>query len=302
MIRLESSALIVDVLPEVGGKIGQIRDKALGCDLLVPPQKPLRTIPTEESWLEYDTSGMDDCFPNIAAGPYPEPPWPSHRFPDLGEWSHSVWKVDKSDEREIAMSRSGHVLPYAAVKTVGLADERTLEFSYHVLNWGRFPIRYLWSAHPLFAVDDAFELQFPPGDLKFRLFPHDGEVHKWPTFKGRQISSEWIPRGTTLKIFVSGFDEGTCLLVLPWQTIRFTFDSRSLPAVGVWFNHFGFPRQGGRPFRCIAVEPCTTPSDLLDDLDSDFYPRIPPGESAVWEMRLSVLTRASYAGSVPKES
>ena len=72
MLRIESPKLAVDVLPEVGGKIGQIRDKLSGREFLVAPRKPLRTIPLDGDWLQYDTSGMDDCFPNIAAGPYPE--------------------------------------------------------------------------------------------------------------------------------------------------------------------------------------------------------------------------------------
>lgn len=296
MIRLESSALKIDVFPEVGGKIGQIRDRASGRDLLVLPQRPLRTIPVDGDWLQYDTSGMDDCFPNIAAGSYPEPPWLSLHLPDLGEWTHSVWKIDKSDQREAVLRRSGQVLPYSATKTLRVSEERTLNFSYSVLNRGRFPIRYLWSAHPLFVVDDAFELQLPAGNLAFRLFPGDGKVHTWPNFKGRQISSEWIPHGTTLKIFISGFDEGRCALVLPTNTLRFTFDPRHLPAIGIWFNNFGFPRGGGRPFRCIALEPCTTPSDLLDNMDSGSYPRIPPGESVTWAMQLAVLAHNPAAG------
>lgn len=293
MIQLESPALLVDVLPEVGGKVGQIRDKVLGCDLLVPAQRPYRTIPIDGDWLQHDTSGMDDCFPNVAAGMYPEPPWNSVRLPDLGGWSHSTWRIEEAVSSELKLSRTGSALPYSAVKTIRFSGERALEFSYRVENHGQSAMRYLWSAHPLIAVQKNFELQFPPGDLSFRRFPHDENVYAWPMYQGLNLASEWIPTGATLKVFLTGLKEGWCALALPGYTLRFTFDVHALPAVGIWLNNFGFPREGGHPFRCIAVEPCTSPSDLLDHLDIAAYPRIAPGESAEWQIRLSILPNQS---------
>lgn len=293
MIRLESSALLVDILPEVGGKIAQIHDKASQCDLLIPPQRPYRTIPIDGDWLKHDTSGMDDCFPNIAAGIYPEPPWSGAKLPDLGEWTHLVWSVEKSERTGIVMRAEGHVLPYTAIRSVRFADEHTLHFSHRVVNHGPHPFRYLWSAHPLISVGEQFELQFPPGDLAYRLFPPKPDTFNWPIFQGTRLSSEWIPSGTTLKIFVTGLSEGTCSIVLPNYTLRFVFDPNVLPSVGIWFNNFGFPRASEQPFRCIAVEPCTTPSDLLDHLDRSAYPRIPAGATTQWEMQLSILTRGA---------
>ncbi len=293
MIRLESPALLVDILPEVGGKVGQIRDKASGHDLLVPPQKPYRTIPFDGDWLQHDTSGMDDCFPNVAAGAYPETPWTSARLPDLGEWTHSAWNVRKTGATEIVMEKAGHALPYSAVKTIHFADEQTLEFSYAVENRGSYPMRYLWSAHPLIAVEDAYELQLPQGDMTFKTFPPNEDVYRWPSLGEGNISSRWIPHGTTLKIFVIGLSEGWCTLQLPGHVLRFTFDLRALRVLGIWFNNFGFPRESNRPFRCIAVEPCTSPSDLLDNLEPAAYPRIAPGETARWSMQLTILPRES---------
>lgn len=289
MIRLESSALLVDVLPEVGGKIAQIRHKALRRDLLIPPQRPYRPIPIDGDWLKHDTSGMDDCFPNVAAGKYPKAPWAGAKLPDLGEWTHLEWAVEQSGQCEAVIRAEGHALPYTAIKAIRLVDEHTLHFSYNVKNCGTHPFRYLWSAHPLVAAGEHFELQFPAGDLTFRLFPPTAETFTWPSFKGTRISNEWIPSGTTLKIFVSGFSEGACALVLPDYTLRFVFDTNAIPAVGIWFNNFGFPRDGGRPFRCIAVEPCTSPSDLLDYLDDSAYPQIAPGAIAQWDMQMTVL-------------
>lgn len=288
MVQLESSALLVTVLPEVGGKVGQIHDKASGCDLLVPPQRPYHTIPVDGDWLKHDTSGMDDCFPNVAAGIYPDVPWAATHLPDLGEWTHSVWNITTADAREIVIEATGSALPYLATKKIRFVDEQTLEFSYQVENRGQFPIRYLWSAHPLISVPCEFGLEMAPGDLTFRLFPGDGEVWAWPTFKSTTLSSEWIPHGADLKVFVTGLTEGWCALRLPAHSLRFSFDLCTLPVVGIWFNNYGFPAGSDRPFRCIAVEPCTSPSDLLDELDPAAYPSIAVDGIAQWSMQLSV--------------
>ena len=288
MIRLASSLLSVDVLPEVGGKIGQITEMLSGTKFLVSPQKEYRTVPHDGDWLRHDTSGMDDCFPNVAAGLYPDEPWSTLHLPDLGEWTHGSWDVLNAGKRQVVMTQAGRVLPYSAIKTVQFIDEGTLEFSYRVRNRGQSPMRFLWSAHPLISVEDVYKLELPGEKLALRSFPDDGFQHTWPILEEMDLSRQWIMRGKSRKVFVTGLADGWCSLWLPRHKLHFTFDLEVLPAVGLWFNHYAFPAWNDRQFRCIAVEPCTSPSDLLDELDISRYPRIPPQDTAVWSMRLSI--------------
>jgi len=300
MIVLESAVLAAEVLPEIGGKVGQIHWKPGGCDLLVPPLKPYRTIPTEASWLDYDTSGMDDCFPNIAAGPYPLPPHQSLVLPDLGEWTHGSWEVLDAGLRQMGMRRKGDRLPYRAWKRIRFAGEDTLEFLYRVENHGSTPLRYMWSAHPLLRVEQKYKLNLPGSSITYRTFPPDEKVHAWPLWQGIDLSCDWIERGTNLKIFLSGLEEGWCALLLPEYTVRFRFSLGALPLVGVWLNNDGFPARGASaPFRCIGVEPCTSPSDLLDDSDAAAYPVLRPGEVASWTLQMQVVPPEERIG--PRE-
>lgn len=287
MLQIESSELVVEILPEVGGKIAQIRNKISGREYLVPPQRPYRTIPIDGDWLQHDTSGMDDCFPNVAAGPYPDAPWSSLRLPDIGEWSHGTWEVT-DDKNEVTMKRSGATLPYLATRTIRFLSERILESNYLVCNHGEAPIRYLWSAHPLISVEGDYEVILPPGKLCLRTFPSDGESYSWPMWKGRDLSKDFVPSGKTLKIFVLGLSEGWCLLRQPAHSLRFTFDLNQLPALGIWFNNLGFPADSEKRFRCIALEPCTTPTDLLDELPANAYLSIPPGGPAHWSLQIEI--------------
>jgi galactose mutarotase-like enzyme len=291
LIVLESSSLIVEVLPEVGGKIGQITDKASGRTFLVPPQRPYSTIAVDGDWLKHDTSGMDDCFPNVAAGRYPESPWNHVHLLDLGEWTHGTWKVQRNNRAEIVLSMKGRALPYMVTKAIHFVNDETLQIGYRVENIGQAPFKFLWSAHPLITVEDDFELKLPKGELDLSAFPPDGVPGYWPMCRGTRLSDQWIPHGATLKVFLSGLSEGWCSLLLPSHTLRFSFDLEKVPCLGLWFNNFGFPSREGKPFRCIAVEPCTSPSDLLDELVPTAYRRINPGESAEWKMRLSISPR-----------
>lgn len=108
------------------------------------------------------------------------------------------------------------------------------------------------------------------------------------------VSREWIAPGDSLKIFLTGIKEGWCELHIPSHTLRFVFDLAATPVLGLWFNHFGFPQTSDRPYRCIAVEPCTSASDLLDDLETGAYRLIEPGAAAEWSVRLEI--RSSITG------
>lgn len=292
MFLIESEILAVEILPQVGGKVGQIRLKPLGSEILVPQQKPYCTIPPEASWLDFDTSGMDDCFPNIAAGNYPDGAGDSGTLPDLGEWTRGSWQVLEASHAAINLRRDGYRFPYTAFKTIRFATADTLEFLYRVESRASVPMRYMWSAHPLIRVPGIYRLTVLGDRQSFCTFPSDGIRHEWPHWQATDLSCEWIPRGTTLKIFLTGLTDGWCALQLPEYTLRFEFDIDTTPVLGVWFDNYGFPTGSGNPFRCIAIEPCTSPSDLLDSLDAAEYPVLSSGSEASWSFRLQITPAA----------
>src|ERR1017187_3038142 len=53
-----------------------------------------------------------------------------------------------------------------------------------------------------------------------------------------------------------------------------------------WAQFFAEEEHASR----IAVEPCTSPSDLLDDLPAHAYPCVPAGGSAAWSLGLEIST------------
>lgn len=284
---LSSTTLEVILLPKVGGKVQQIVDKRTGDTLLVSPQKPYRQIPLGSEWTNYDTSGMDDCFPNIEPGQYPFPSWQGKQLFQMGEWVYGGWEVERVDGDAVTLDRKGTSFEYRAKKRYRLIDENTLEIQYAVENLSDLPFRYLWSAHPLFDVKVEFEIRLPKGDVTFTIFPGERENYRWPIYASADLSTQWIPRGDTLKTFLSGLSEGRCNLAFSDHNISITFDLRITPILGIWFNNFGFPERENS-FRCIAIEPCTSPSDLLGNLDESAYALLKPHDTNRWWIRIKV--------------
>jgi len=285
-MQLESASLHITVLPEVGGKVARIFDKRSNRSLLVSPQTGYRTVPVGDSWMNYDKSGMDDCFPNIARGIHPDRGSGSIVLPDLGEWVYGTWEAVFNSRWEIALQRRGTSLPYQATKRIAFVNDDTLRFDYSIAHCGDAPFRYMWCAHPLFAVDGAFAVRLPGTRLLYRKFPFDGEIRHWPVRNEIDLSRQWIPQGTTLKTFVSGLEEGWCELSVNDQSLRLGFDLKVTPFLGIWFNNFGFPQEA--PYRCIALEPCTSQSDLLDPSEGSWDPVLSPGAKAEWWFTLQV--------------
>jgi hypothetical protein len=284
---LRSSRLEVTLLPGIGGKVRQIVDRKTGDPLLVSPTKPYQQIQVGNPWTDYDTSGMDDCFPNIEPGSYPFPGLLGEPLFQMGEWVYGAWDVSQADNETVVLERKGTRFNYLARKTYRLVDSDTLEIQYEVRNLAAAPFRYLWSAHPLFAVKDEFELQLPNDGINFKVFPGPGEFRPWPAYDSGDLSKEWIPRGRTLKTFLIGLRKGQCRLKFPHHTISITFDLKTTPILGVWFNNFGFPKVGS-PFRCIAIEPCTTASDSLEQLEANAYPLMEPHNSNHWWLKIKI--------------
>lgn len=95
----------------------------------------------------------------------------------MGEWVYGAWDASQAGDETVALDQKGIRFDYFARKTYRLLEPDTLEIQYSVRNLADLPFRYLWSAHPLFAVKDEFELQLPNDEIHFKAFPGPGEYH-----------------------------------------------------------------------------------------------------------------------------
>jgi len=124
VVTAQNRALALTMLPDLGGKITSIRDLRSGREWLWSnPALPYRRLAYGASYLrEADTGGWDECFPTVAACPYPSHPWQGTPLPDHGELWPQPWRLDIVQDTNggvrLATVSQGVAFPYTFERTV----------------------------------------------------------------------------------------------------------------------------------------------------------------------------------------
>ena len=281
---LENDFLKVSVIPELGAKIAQIKDKHANYDWLwEDPTRPLRARQVTDKYDEHDISGFDECFPNIGISSYPGDP--DLILPDHGELWSQAWSCEKTND-SIISTAIGKVLPYKFERKITLKD-RSLVFSYAIENTGQESFKGFWSAHPLFKAVEGMQILLsgnPPMTKEFGFSGRMGsdgadgyeghlDEYVWPNTIGESgksydLSQVTLVEPLTDKVVVSTPDDGVITLLNPHHkcSVRFLLNPQEIPYVGICFNLDAWPFTG-RKARWIAIEPCLGPTDKLDESD-----------------------------------
>jgi galactose mutarotase-like enzyme len=283
--RGHGAGLDVALLPEVGGKIISLRSASGREWLWQTRRRPFQRLTYGASFEDQDISGFDECFPGIGAGPYPAFPWQGTAIPDHGELWTLPWESILEGDT-LVLRVHGVRFPYQLEKRLTLEQETaTLRINYRLTNLAPFPLRYLWSAHPLFAVRPGMRVLLPDGvrvrvdwSKYDRLGPF-GSEHAWPRTAlagGGVVALDRLPDAgadTADKLYTDRLperaDAGWCALHDPvaGEYLALRFDARRVPYIGVWLNMDAWPlqpREGEGPCYNAALEPCTGFPDLLD--------------------------------------
>ena len=281
---LENDYMKVAVIPELGAKIAQIKDKHANYEWLwEDPTRPLRARQVIDKYEEHDVSGFDECFPNIGISSYPG----DHNLtlPDHGElWSQS-WSCAVTNDSIISTARV-KVLPYKFERKITLKD-RSLVFSYAIENTGQESFKGFWSAHPLFNAVEEMQILLsgnPPMTKEFGFSGRMGsdgadgylghlDTYTWQhtageSGRGYDLSQVTLAEPLTDKVVVSTPDDGVITLLNPRHkcSVRFLLNPREIPYVGICFNLDAWPFTGDKA-RWLAIEPSLGATDKLDESD-----------------------------------
>lgn len=261
------------ILPEIGGKIASFSSRRAGYEYLWQPPDGVFSRPDYGAeYASHFATGFDECFPTILPCDYPDAPHCGVVVPDHGEVWTLAWSY-RIGPRHIALSAEGRCLPYRLTKTVSVECENSLTFWYELQNLDVHPLRYLWSAHPLFNVRDDTVLQID-GSPWVEVFESAsaalgarGTRHVWPRANDSQsavdLSHPGSRRRAADKVFLGSLHSGQVLLAHKslGEALLIEFPLEFAPFLGVWFNIYGWPE--GDPHCNLGIEPTTTPSDLL---------------------------------------
>lgn len=298
MITLENEQLSLAFRPDLGGKMISLVHRASGHDFLQKPPEPergYRSAGYGARFDQFDTSGFDECLPTVApcrlAGA---------ELPDHGE----VWSVPWTCERDgdaLLMQVRGTALPYALTRRVHLRRS-TVVLDYELASTGASPFPWLWSAHPLLAVEPDARILLPEdvgsvyvnASVDEDLGRH-GDIVSWPIARRRDGTNRdlsWLaPRSVALadKLFTPRLTRGWCAVYLPRPDLHlaFRFDPEVVPYVGLWICQGGWPEDRPPKHYTVALEPCTgRPDSLAEAAARGEAQLLEPGATRRWTLEL----------------
>ncbi|MEW6516517.1 MAG: hypothetical protein AB1439_06415 [candidate division FCPU426 bacterium] len=265
--RISSGDLVADVDLAHGGKIRALRSRRSGRNFLF--HDPRRN-PRGEKYLEHDISGWDECFPTVGASAAPQ-------ALDHGVLWRTPWHGQRFERQLVTKVVKPNGMPVMLTRIITPMESNRLLFDYTFLNLSREPLPFIYSSHPILAVDPDSRIRLSHirqllvlgqnGRLK------SGRRQPWPVATetdgttvrldthftpDRQLAGKWFAK-----------TPGPALVTFPrtGEALRWTWDAEKLPYLGIWLS-LGIPLDERHPdpeqWICAALEPCTSKRDLLE--------------------------------------
>jgi len=296
------------IVPELGGKISSLRDVRTGREWLWRhPRFAYKRVPYGSSYVKTaDTGGWDECFPSVAECVYPSTPWQGAAIQDHGElWSQAAeFEMDERADKVTLLTRwHGIALPYTFTRTVTIAaDSAIIHVDYEVTNDSEQPINYIWSIHPLLAIEPGMELRLPPA-ARFNVgvaFPANlgipEENLKYP-FSVDGLNFPILPEasaGVAIKIWSDPLpaDGGWATVHARDGALNMRWDVRLLPQVAAWMNFGAWSYDGGAPYFNLGLEACIGAQDSLADAvtQHNLFQTVSPHLPKTWWLEIELTT------------
>ncbi len=304
-LTLQNDHLRVTVWTKQGGKLVSIvaQTPAGAVELLHPPLHPYSPATESSSFENSDAGGWDECLPTVAACTVN-----GVQFPDHGDVWRKPWQAHL-DGSTLTASVEAFSVPVRFSKELSL-DGNTLRTEYTVENIGQQATEFLWSAHPLFQVEEGDHILLPgsvadvhvEGSTIDSLAGPDSRC-AWPL--AELADGLWIdlsqvgsPDGQTAhKLFAGRLSSGWCGLYRSKLQlgILLQFDPALTPYAGLWISQAQWPAGSAHRQYTVALEPTFAPCDALDRASAKGCSMIlKPGSAFSWPLRLSVAVAVTY--------
>lgn len=272
-LSIENHAVRIEVWPRLGGKVSSIVDKADGYELLfnypaeIPENSPYGK-PYDDSWY----AGWDECFPAVAAGPYPRHPYDHIPVPDHGE-VYALPTVAVPTKDGVTTVWHGLRFGYRLTRKLSLTDVG-LTAEYTLVNLAPFEFHFVWAMHALMSMESPVHIRLTPGAGPSMRWSHSptGSVDRpfrWPDIEGVGACDHpgSMPAGEGWKVFTAEPVRQSASVHYPSRnrSLELSYTSDDVPAFwGLWINTGGWNRQ-----RHFALEPTTGRFDQLDRAVAD---------------------------------
>lgn len=307
-LQVDTGALALTIMPELGAKISSLRDARSGREWLWRhPRMAYQRVPHGSSYVQLaDTGGWDECFPSVSACAYPSEPWAGAAVQDHGElWSQAPAFAVAEDTNAVSLRAEwqGIALPYTFTREItAMRGSARLRFEYAVVNNADDPLDFIWSAHPLIAIEPGMRLMLPEqarfhSVQMFRDAPPklDRDVRFPLTVQSADgpIGLAALPEpsaGVAVKLWSEPSAAGWATLRAGDGEIRMRWDPALLPQIAVWMNLGAAAFDGGAPYFNMGLEPCMGAQDSLEDAVKTYrlFEQLPPRGSRAWWLEVEL--------------
>ena len=303
---LQNECLRVRVIPQLGCKIVEIYDLENDHEWLWSDKsRPIKAANYGDQYDLYDISGFDECFPNI--GISQDPKKIGVTLPDHGE----IWSLpwDVTDEvNGVSATVLGKLFDYRFSRKLSLKSNK-LAIEYSVSNIGDSEITYMWSAHPLFAIDENMKIEITGNPKMSKEFGFGGRIgpdgdnwyeghlseHVWPSVLGANgqisdMSQVSLDKVLTDKVVLDAPVDGLVTLkkLSSGRSLTMKFSPLELPFLGICYNFGAWPLTG-EPATWVALEPTTGKTDRLDECaELDCARVLAPKSHANWSLEIEL--------------
>jgi galactose mutarotase-like enzyme len=296
----------VRVIPQLGCKIVEIYDLENDHEWLWSDKsRPIKAAKYGDQYDLYDISGFDECFPNI--GISQDPKNIGVTLPDHGE----IWSLpwDVTDEANgLSATVLGKLFDYRFSRKLSLKSNK-LVIEYSVSNIGDSEITYMWSAHPLFAIDENIKIEITGNPKMSKEFGFGGRIgadgdnwygghlseHVWPSVLGAKgqisdMSEVSLDKVLTDKVVLNAPVDGLVSLkkLSSGRSLTMKFSPLEVPFLGICYNFGAWPLTG-EPATWVALEPTTGKTDRLDEcVELNCARVLAPKSNANWSLEIEL--------------
>ena len=298
-ITLENSRIRVSIIPELGGRVWALLDRARGRQWIWHRDDvPLSTAHAGSAYDDVWAGGWEELFPNDAPADFE-----GRALPDHGEWWSSVWKVDEASTGTDAVLRlvtETKARQTSCAKEFRLGgDSDTLRVTYRIENREPEAFHFLFKQHLAVALTASCQLALPGGrvtavDPTFGTLMRGSGTVDWPLTGSADLDDADLrrvrPRADHREfVYVSELPESWCGVddVDAGASLRMSFD-KTLPFVWLFLSYGGW-----RDCYTAVLEPCTNmPKDLEQAVRDGQSARLDAG--AVFQTSVGV-TLSAYS-------
>ncbi|MDR3673293.1 MAG: hypothetical protein P4L36_20775 [Holophaga sp.] len=291
---LRSSAAELRMVPELGGRIVSLRSRRTGREWCWHQPRPdwLWASRAGDPFGSSPQAGIDECVPTVAPCRVR-----GRDLPDHGEVWFQDWALDPGALaiHRLRASVPLTVSPLVFSRSIRVGPDGAFVFDYSLRNTGDAAEPFLWSLHPLMAIEPGDRLELPVEVRRLRLNGGlganiaQGDWWDYPEpFPGVRLDQCQVPGmpGGCVKAFAGPLTRGRAAVVndRAGDRLELSWDAALLPFLGIWIN------RGHCGFHHVALEPASgAPDSLADAVESwGQFQTVQPGQTAQWSVTLEL--------------